>query len=179
MFFDCRAGTVREGTLVGNTIQAVETPGGANVRFVGAKDHPHAVGLFAITGNLIGSQARALDLHACRAVVLSGNSIYSGYRHALWAEDVEHLVVGANTIDHNPEYRGNSTDQLVLRNCRNVSMTGLMLQHTRPANDPVNASIEMRGCQNVNLVGLQIINARARGVALENCTTVRVASCVR
>ncbi len=175
VFFDCREGTLREGTLVGNTIQASESPGGANVRFLGARDHPNAVGLFAITGNLIGSQARALDLHACRAVVLSGNSIYSGYRHALWAEDVEHLVVGANTIDHNPEYRGNSTDQLVLRNCRNVSMTGLMVQHTRPANDPVNASIVMRGCQNVNLVGLQIINARARGIALENCTTVRVA----
>src|SRR5439155_24630011 len=79
VLFDCRAGTVREGTLVGNTVQAVQSPGGANVRFLGAKDHPNAVGLFAITGNLLGSQATVLDLHACRGIVISGNSSYSGY----------------------------------------------------------------------------------------------------
>jgi polygalacturonase len=175
--FDCRQGTVREGTLVGNTIQARESPGGANVRFLGAEDHPNAVGLFTISGNLIGSQARALDLHACRAVVLTGNSIYNGYRHALWAERCEHLVIGANSIDHNPEYRGNSTDQVVLRACRNVSMTGLILQHTRAATEPVTASMEVRDCHNVNVVGVQILNARARGIALENCSVVRLADC--
>ncbi|MGH8598412.1 MAG: glycosyl hydrolase family 28-related protein, partial [Gammaproteobacteria bacterium] len=47
ILFDCRNGTVREGTLVGNTVQAVESPGGANVRLLGVgKDHPNAVGLF-------------------------------------------------------------------------------------------------------------------------------------
>jgi polygalacturonase len=175
VLFDCRQGTVREGTLVGNTIQARESPGGANVRFLGAKDHPNAVGLFTISGNLIGSQARALDLHACRAVVITGNSIYSGYRHALWAEDAEHLVIGANSIDHNPEYKGNSTDQVVLRNCRNVSVTGLLMQHTRDANDKVTSSIELRGCRNVNIVGVQVLNARVRGIALEDCSVVRIA----
>jgi polygalacturonase len=177
VLFDCRQGTVREGTLVGNTIQARESPGGANVRFLGAKDHPNAVGLFTITGNLIGSQARALDLHACRAVVVTGNSIYSGYRHAIWAEDAEDLVIGPNSIDHNPEYKGSSTDQVVLRNCRNVAMTGLILQHTRDATDPVTASVEVRGCQNVNITGVQVLNARGRGIALENTRVVRVADC--
>ena len=99
------------------------------------KDHPNAVGLFAITGNLIGSQSTVLDLHACRGVVVTGNSIYSGYHHAIWAEDCEHLVIGANSIDHNPEYKGKSTDQVVLRHCRNVNWTGGILQHTRAATD--------------------------------------------
>jgi polygalacturonase len=175
VLFDCRNGTLREGTLVGNTVQARESPGGANVRLLGAKDHPNAVGLFTISGNLLGSQARVLDLHACRAVVISGNSIYSGYRHSIWAENAEHLVIGANSIDHNPEYKGNSTDQLVLRNCRNVSMTGLLMQHIRPANDPVTCSMEMHGCQNVNIAGIQILGARGRGIALENCQVVRIA----
>lgn len=175
VLFDCRQGTVREGTLVGNTVQARESPGGANVRLLGAKDHPNAVGLFTISGNLIGSQAKVLDLHACRTVVITGNSIYSGYRHALWAANAEHLVIGANSIDHNPEYRGNSTDQVVIRNCQQVSVTGLVLQHTRPANDPVASSIELRGCRNVNFTGIQIIHARVRGIALENCSVVRIA----
>jgi Right handed beta helix region len=173
--FDCRNGTVREGTLVGNTVQAKESPGGANVRLLGAKDHPNAVGLFTISGNLIGSQAKAIDLHACRAVVITGNSIYSGYRHAIWAERAEHLVLGANSIDHNPEYKGNSTDQVVIRNCRNVSLTGLILQHIRPATDAVTSSMELRGCQNVNITGIQILGARVRGIALENCQVARIA----
>ena len=177
VLFDCRGGTVREGTLVGNTIQARETTGGANVRFLGAKDHPNAVGLFTITGNLIGSQARALDLHACRAVVITGNTIYSGFRQAIWAEDAENLVIGANTIDHNPEYKGNSTDQVVLRNCRNVSLTGLVMQHTRAATVPVTASVLVQGSSNVNVVGVQVINARVRGVVVENCSVARVADC--
>src|SRR5262245_51299584 len=53
VLFDCREGTVREATIVGNTIQAKDSPGGANVRLVGVgKDDPNAVGLLAISGNL-------------------------------------------------------------------------------------------------------------------------------
>ena len=66
---------------------------------------------------------------------------------------------------------------MVLRNCRNVSLSGVILQHTREATMPVTSSIEVRGCQNVSLTGMQIINARVRGIALEGCSTVRIADC--
>jgi hypothetical protein len=178
VLFDCRAGTVREGTLVGNTIQASLSPGGANVRFVGAgRDNPNAVGMFAITGNLIGSQHTALDFASCRGVVVSGNALYSGYHYALRAEDCEHLVLGPNSIDHNSDYRGTSTDQVVLRRCRNVTLTGLVLQHTREPSAPVEASVEVRDCQNVSLTGCQILGARGRGVAVHGSSVVRVADC--
>lgn len=177
VFFDCRQGTVREGTLVGNTIQAVRTPGGANVRFLGVKDHPNAVGLFTITGNLIGSQTTAIDLHACRSVVISGNSIYSGYEHALIAEDAEHLVLGGNSIDHNPEYKGASTDAVVFRRCRHVNITGLLMQHTREALSEVPASIDLRECRDVNIIGSQIINARMRGIQIGSSAQVRISNC--
>ncbi|MCS7047333.1 MAG: right-handed parallel beta-helix repeat-containing protein, partial [Gemmataceae bacterium] len=177
LLFDCREGTVREGTIVGNTIQASRSPGGANVRFLGAKDHPNAVGLLAITGNLLGSQNKVLDLRACRAVVLTGNSIYSGYQYAIWAEDCEHLVLGNNSFDHNPEYNGTSTDQIVLRRCRNVNWTGGIVQHTRPATDPVEASVELVGCRQVSIDGLQIVAARIRGITLDDCHVVRIANC--
>src|SRR5262245_18174244 len=133
--------------------------------------------MFTISGNLLGSQARTLDLHSCRGVVVTGNAMYNGYRHAIWAENAEHLVIGANSVDHNSDYKGNSTDLIVLRNCRNVSMTGLILQHIRPATNPVTSSMEVRGCQNVNINGIQILGARGRGIALENCQMVRIADC--
>jgi polygalacturonase len=169
---------VREGTIVGNTIQARESPNGANVRLlgVGPKD-PNAAGMWAITGNLIGSQHTAIDLQACRGVVVSGNAIYNGYRYAIRAEHAEHVVIGANSIDHNSDYQGPSTDAVLLRLCRNVNVTGLLLQHTRAATAEVPASVEVRDCQNVNVVGCQVINARVRGVALHGCSVVRVADC--
>jgi polygalacturonase len=114
-------------------------------------------------------------LHSCRGVVVTGNAMYNGYRHSIWAENAEHLVIGPNSIDHNSDYKGNSTDQIVIRNCRNVSMTGLILQHIRPATSPVTSSMELSGCQNVNIAGIQILGARGRGIALENCQVVRVA----
>lgn len=178
VFFDCRNGTVREGTLVGNTIQAVLSPGGANVRFVGVgRDNPNAVGIIAITGNMIGSQQTTLDLRACRGVVVSGNSFYNGFHNALWAEDCDQLVIGPNSIDHNSDYPGNSTDRLVLRRCRNVNITGLLLQHTRAAAIETTTSLEVRDCENINIVGCQLINARLRGIQLHGSRVVRVADC--
>ncbi|HZT83517.1 MAG TPA: right-handed parallel beta-helix repeat-containing protein, partial [Gemmataceae bacterium] len=178
ILYDCREGTVREGTIVGNTIQAKASPGGANVRLLGVgRDNPNAVGLLAITGNLIGSQRTALHLHACRGVVVSGNCVYSGYEQALWAEDSENLVVGANTIDHNPEYRGKSTDHVLFRRCRNVTVTGLLLQHTREAETEPEASIDVEGCTNVSFTGCQVIGARRRGLRVRGSSVVRVAAC--
>ena len=179
VLFDCRKGTVREGTLVGNTIQAQRSPGGANVRLVGAgKDNPAAVGLLAISGNLIGSQETVLHFQSCRGVVVSGNSIYSGFRHSLRAEDAEHLVVSGNSIDHNPEYRGKSTDQLVLTRCRNVNLTGLVMQHTRDAEEAVESSIVLDQCHNVNATGCQVLGARTRGIDVRAGRVVRISDCI-
>ncbi len=178
VLFDCREGTVREGTLVGNTIQAKGSRGGANVRLLGAgRDNPNAVGLLAVTGNLIGSQETALHLVACRGVVISGNSLYSGYRHVLLAEDAEHLVLSGNSIDHNPEYPGPSADRVVLRGCRNVTASGLLHQHTRAAGGEDPASWEVRDCGNVSITGCQILGARSRGIAVLNSAVVRIADC--
>jgi parallel beta helix pectate lyase-like protein/pectate lyase-like protein len=176
--FDCREGTVREGTIVGNTIQAKQSPGGANIRLIGVgKSDPNAVGLLAITGNLLGSQETVLHLRSCRGVVVSGNAIYSGYHRAIWAEDAEHLVIGSNSIDHNPEYRGKSTDTILLEHCRNVALTGLVHQHTLEAMVEADASVLVRECENVNLTGCQIIHARKHGVDVHHCRQVRIADC--
>jgi nitrous oxidase accessory protein NosD len=178
VLFDCRNGTIREGTISGNTIQAKQSPGGANVRFVGAgRDNPGSVGMFAITGNLIGSQETLLHLQACRGVVVSGNALYNGFHHALRAEDAEHLVIGPNSIDHNPDYKGKSTDAVVLHGCRHVTVSGLLLQHTREPEGPADASIEIHDCEGVSVTGCQVVNARSRGLLIRNSSVVRVADC--
>lgn len=178
VFFDSREGTVREGTIVGNTIQAKKSPRGANVRLVGiGKDNSTAVGMFAITGNLLGSQETILDLQACRGVVVSGNSLYNGFSHALVAEHCEHLIFSGNSIDHNSDYRGPSTDQVVLRSCRNVNVTGQMQQHIRPPDLEVPTSMEIADCENISIIGCQVIGARKQGVVIRDSSVIRVADC--
>jgi hypothetical protein len=178
VLFDCREGTVREGTIAGNTIQAKLSPKGANVRLVGVgQDQPNAVGLLAIAGNLIGSQHTAIHLQASRGVVITGNSIYSGYHNAILAEDSEHLVLGPNSIDHNPEYKGKSTDRVLLKGCRNVNFTSTIQQHTLEAVEQPIASLEIEGCENVNVTGCQIINARNRGIDVRGSRFVRISDC--
>ena len=93
------------------------------------------------------------------------------WRHA------EHLVVGSTSIDHNPQYPGNSTDRVLLHGCRNVSVTGLLLQHTRGADLEVPASIEIRDCENVNVTGCQVVHARGHGVLVRGSMVVGIADC--
>lgn len=179
VLFDCRGeGTVREGTIVGNTIQAKKSPRGANVRLVGlGKDIRTAVGMFTISGNLLGSQESNVDLQACQGVVVSGNCMYNGYSNALVAENCEHLVISSNSIDHNSDYRGPSTDQLVLRGCRNVNVTGILQQHIRPADREVASSVEVADCENISIIGCQVIGARRQGIVIRDSSVVRVSDC--
>ena len=110
-----------------------DSPGGANVRFLGAgKDHPNAVGLFAITGNLIGSQATASTCTPAAASSVTGNSIYSGYHHAICGRGLR--APRHRRQQHRPQpgvQAATRPTSVVLRSCRNVDLTGLILQHTR------------------------------------------------
>jgi parallel beta-helix repeat protein len=179
IWFDARKGTVREGTIVGNTIQAKTSPGGANIRFTGAgKENPNAVGMISIGDNLIGSQETNLHLQACRGIVVSGNSIYNGTKYALLAEDCEHLFYSANSHDHNSDYKGESTDAFSFQNCRNVNIAGVIVQHTHPSTMPVHATMDFHGCRNLNITGCQIQAARTRGISISNSNAVRITDCI-
>ncbi|MBL8793637.1 MAG: right-handed parallel beta-helix repeat-containing protein [Planctomycetia bacterium] len=177
ILFDCREGTVREGVITGNNIQAKTTPKGANVRFVGGGNRNSDVGLFAITGNLIGSQQTTIHLQQARGVSITGNSLYNGAHHSIWCEDSEHIVIGSNSIDHNPQYAGASTDRILLRRCTNVVLTGNIQEHIRPADGADEASVEIDGCVEVSLTGGHIVGSRRRGVWVRGSSVVRVADC--
>src|SRR5205085_11346259 len=69
---------------------------------------------------------------------------------------------------------GKSTDQLVLRRCRNVNLTGLLMQHTLPSDVEVEASIVLEECRNVNVTGCQVLGARTRGIDIHGGSVIRV-----
>lgn len=178
VLFDCREGTVREGTIAANTIQARKSLNGANIRLVGVgQGNPNAVGVLAISGNLLGSQETVLHLQACRGITITGNAIYSGHDYALRAQECVNIVFVGNTLDYNSDYKGDSTDAMLWERCEQISLQGNVQVHTLPTKLEVPASWTFRQCRDLVIQGCQILSPRTRGICLQGCERVLISGC--
>ena len=105
IWIDCsQGGSVREGTISGNTIQAIPSPGGANIRFVGVSNNPDKVGLWSITGNHISNQEVNIHLESTRGINITGNTFIRGYDRHLQIANSRNLIIDGNVFDHNTDY---------------------------------------------------------------------------
>jgi hypothetical protein len=187
IYVDVREGTVREGTISGNTLQATYSPNGANIRFLGkGGEENHKAGMWTITGNLIGSQENNLHLTSVRGITISGNYIYSGHVRNLLVEDSRDVVVGPNAIGHNPDYQQNELcTGLRFVNCVGLNVSGLYIQdalasrHTVPGAPAVvrDGLVELIRCRRVNMGGVQILEGAPYGLVAEDCSDVLVHGC--
>ena len=167
----------REGTIVGNTIQARPTPGGANVRILGGRGLLTG-GLLAITGNLIGSQTDLLHLADCRGVSISGNSLYSGMKRTLTAERCANLVFSGNSIDWNPGHREkNHDDGIQISDCDGITLSSTIIENSFQGEARRGGAIEVTGSRDVTISGCQVLDPRHRGIWLEDVTRCRVSNC--
>lgn len=187
IYIDCGSGSVREGTIASNTIQATYSPGGANIRFIGTNPQVnHKVGLFTIAGNMIGSQDNNIHLTAARGVTISGNIIYSGHGRNLLVENSRNIVIGDNVFDHNPDYEPN---QLCtgIRLVDNVdcSIAGVLIQDCLSGKHTVKdagvqareALIEIVRCKRLNISGVQVLDAAPYGMSLHDCSDTLITGC--
>jgi hypothetical protein len=179
--------SVREGTIVGNTIQARISPGGANVRMIGlnAKDN-HKAGMFTISNNLIGSQETNVHLSACRGVVLSGNVIYSAAKNTMFVDGSRNIVIGPHSIDHNPDYKEKELCTGVrIEKSRDVSLTGVMVsgcqggKHTVANVAPIQREglLEIVDCDRVNVNGCSLLEGSPVGLFVRRSRNVLVTGC--
>src|SRR5579872_91198 len=187
VFIDCRGGTVREGTISGNTLHATFSPGGANIRFIGAgPDKNHKTGLWTITGNLIGSQENNIHLTSARGMTISGNVIYSGHSRNLLIESSRNIAVGTNVFDHNPDYEPKELcTGIRLVDSVDCSLQGLVIQdcqagkHTVAEAGPQSRQglIELVRCRRINVSGVQILEPAPYGLFLDDCSDTLVTGC--
>jgi len=172
-----KGSTFREGTIVGNTIQARPSPNGANIRFLGGKNLS-AGGLLTITGNLIGSQTHNIHLVNCRGVTVSGNSIYSAAEHSLWLENCANVVAGNNTIDWNPDHKGKRlVDGILIKGCKGVTLSGMIIENSFQGSAEAGGAIDIRASEDVAIVNCQVLDFRFRGITLTDAVRCRVAGC--
>ncbi len=177
--------TIREGTICGNTIQSRYSPGGANIYFKGGLPGDNTkAGMFAITGNLIGSQETNVRLESCQSITLTGNMIYSGHKRNLHIKDSRGIIASANNFDHNPGYLPkelatgirieNSTDCILSACTVRDAYAG---DHTveTPARLEREGLIEIRDCERTAVNGCQILDAAQDGIYVAGGRAVTLA----
>ncbi len=182
------AASMREGTIVSNTIQSRYSPGGANIMLIGSDVETKAgVGMLSITGNLIGSQESNVMLDRCDGITLSGNFIYSGHQRNLHVRNSRNIVATGNCFNHNRDYLPNalatgitfedSTDCIFSGSAIRDSYAG---KHTVPSTPVVierEGSIEVLRCKRFTLNGCQITDPGIPGLRVADSSYVNISGC--
>ncbi|MEM7393654.1 MAG: right-handed parallel beta-helix repeat-containing protein, partial [Verrucomicrobiota bacterium] len=167
---------VNEIMIASNTIQATNSPGGANVRITEQPGTDRPPGLCSITGNVIGSQEVNVHLSGCYGIVLTGNSIYSCTKRNLLVEDSRLINLTGNSFRrHTPKYgtgvRFERSTDCLISSCQfhDESATG---QESKAS------LLEISDCQRININGNQFVDGTPYGIDVKHCTDVRIADCM-
>jgi len=167
----------REGTIVGNTIQARPSPQGANIRFLGGKNLKTG-GLLTVTGNLIGSQTHNIHLVDCRGVTVSGNSLYSAAQHTLWLQNCANIVLSNNSIDWNPDHKEKRlVDGILINGCKAISLSNTIIENSFQGSSQAGGAIDVKASQDVAIMNCQVLDFRYRGITLTDAVRCRVTDC--
>ena len=178
VWIDSREGTVREGTIASNTIQAKGSPRGANVRIEGsARDDSAAAGLWTITGNILQSQQKNVHLRYCRGLSVTGNSFGSAFERSIVVEHCRDVVIGANVFDHNPDYTGPIVDGIRIVGSAGINLQNLILDRCRAGGPDEGGAIEVVDSSEVLILGCQVLDPEFRGVDIRNCRNTKVSEC--
>jgi len=187
IFVDVGDGSVREGTIASNTIQATYCPSGANIRFIGrGGGGDHKVGMWTITGNLIGSQKINVHLTSVRGVTINGNYIYSGHHRNILIEHSRNVVLGANCLGHNPDYgKQELATGIRFEQCQSCTITGLLIEDAQAGEHTVldvvpierDGLIELVRCRRMNVSGTQVLDGTPNGIYLEDCSDTVLTGC--
>jgi hypothetical protein len=176
ILFDTSVGSIREGAIIGCTIQHSRTPkGSANIRFIGtSREQPHKVGNLAISDNLMSDVDTNIHMVHARGVTITGNSIHMAFAENILLDDCSNMVLAANLFDRNPDYGFNSPSGLVFRNCRDCTLTSL---HINGVLDSP-AGLVLENCRRFNITNCAILDCDNRGLLLKNVSHSRVSGCL-
>ena len=169
--FDATEGAISEVTLSSNTIQATIQPGGANVRVRGSQSGAtQGACLMALTGNVIGSNTRNIDLAHTSRVTITGNTIYDAAEYSILARSCRGIAVGSNIVCWKADPSLPAKDGLLFEDCEQVTLTGLTAERLCSGNDQTGAGIMFHGCRDVQMTGCQIVDPLHAGLELKACT---------
>ncbi len=168
--------SVNEITVASNTIQATASRNGCNIRILDTNDGADLKPrLWAISGNIIGSQENNVHLTGCHAVAISGNCIYSCSHRNLLVENSHHINITGNVFRrHNPEYGTG----VRLDGCHDIVLSGCTIHDEHPDGQSSGASLlEIVSCRRINICGCQLLDGVPHGLHSADCSDVTVTGC--
>lgn len=168
--------SVNEVTIASNTIQATSSPEGANIRVLekpGTERHP---GLWAITGNVIGSQEVNVHITGGYGITLSGNTIYSATRRNLLVEHSRFInVTGNHFRRHTPAFgtgvRFEDSTDCLFASCQ-------IHDESEEGQESGASLLEIDSCARLLVNGCQFSNGCPFGIAVHDSRTVRISHCL-
>ncbi|MBW3542626.1 MAG: right-handed parallel beta-helix repeat-containing protein, partial [Planctomycetes bacterium] len=144
IWFEATEGIISEVTIASNTIQATAEPGGANVRIRGSEaDSPRGARLIAITGNVLGSQMRGIELRHAHRVTITGNTIYGADDLSLAVARSSGVIIGANTIAWHNRDEDPPRDGILFEGCNNCSISGVVAHQMAAGTDDRGAAVAL------------------------------------
>jgi len=175
IWFEAPTGTISEVTISSNTIQATIQPGGANVRVHGAPGaFPAAARMVTLTGNVLGSQWRGIELRHLQRTAITGNTIYDSKDLSILATHCDGIAVGSNTLVWRGDDAADPRDGIRLEDCDNASFTGLVTRRLCSGSAESGAAFTLVRCRDVAISECQIIDPLYRGVELKDCQRCRI-----
>lgn len=168
--------SVREGSITGNTIQAIISDSGCNILFEGQKEAPNKIGLWSITGNHISNQAFNIHLKYVRGISISGNTFIRGSERHILIENSRNITLGTNIFDRNLDYFDGKADHkggVRIENSENIIFDNLILEGIHQQ-----GAIEVVKGNEVSISNCQIKNPKQHGIYLEDSKQVIINGCL-
>jgi len=179
---DCsELGSVREGTISGNTIQAIPSPGGANIRFTGPSGNSEQIGLWSITGNHISNQTVNIDLVHTRGISITGNTFIRGYSQNMTLDDCHNLIFSDNVIDRNKDYFPEKMiclDGISILKSRGIILSNNIIDGVENGSPESGGALTISDSREITVTGCHIINPKFRGIQIESSNNIRVNDCL-
>ncbi len=174
VLFDVTEGSVREGAIVGCTIQHDhDAPGSANIRLVGREAEPMKVGNMSIANNVFSDVAVGIDIQHARGVSITGNTFMECFDAAIHAVGSSNLVLSGNVVDRNPDYKDEvSSNMISLDKCRDSLIDGCHLASIRSPD----GAIVLKDCTWCQVTDCALLDCEATRVLLKGCGECRVSS---
>lgn len=174
VWFESADGLASEVTIASNTIQAVPSRRGTNVRIIGSPtDPPVGTPLFAISGNTIGSQETNIELAYVNRVAITGNTLYDGKEVTVSIRDSRNVTLSGNTFGWDAPGRVMNGGILVERS-QNVAISGQVMEGDRFGTEMRGGAVTVNQSERVSVTGCQIHAPLHCGITLDDCRLCQI-----
>ena len=163
-------GIVSEHVITSNTIQAIPENHGANILVWGSEvEGAMGVRILTITGNVLGSREKNIEIKNGSRVAISGNTIYGGRELNVHIKDSTTVNIGSNTFGTRPASTPTEVkydDGILIENSTHCLVNGNIISEFRNGDAEQGGAVTVVNSQNVRVSSNQIVNPYVRGVSI-------------